>query len=516
MTEETPYIVLARKYRPRDFTQLIGQEGLVTTINNSIKHNKVAHSFLLSGIRGIGKTTTARIIAKTLNCEDVQLNGDIYVACGKCNNCKACEDQSHPDIIELDAASKTGVNDIREVIDNTRYTAVMGKYKIYVIDEVHMLSTSAFNALLKTLEEPPAHLKFIFATTEPRKIPLTIISRCQKYDLRRFSIDDLKLLLTNVCNQEGVKIKDDALNAIAIYAQGSARDALSLLDMIIINSQEEITQEFVEKTLGVTNKTGLYDLFSALLKGDAEYSLNKLTQFFHEGIEAIYLLEDLLDICTNCAKVKSHANCIDNLQVTSFEKEAIKKIAQEADIPRLSRIWQMLFKGLGELKYSEMPIQTTEMIFIRICYLADKPTPAEIVTQIKKNSNASVTESIPTDKNEDVFAQWSKMVELFKQHKEMILYYHLKQDIALKSIKDNCIEVSLLHHVEPSIIKDIKNKLAKFTGKRWEFRVSKSDADDVTLAEKELEDIKNNEIIRLIFDNFTSAKIDNIKTKQTN
>jgi DNA polymerase-3 subunit gamma/tau len=528
MKQAQPYIVLARKYRPQDFTQLVGQDNLVITLNNSIKLNRIAHAFLLTGIRGIGKTTTARIIAKTINCSDIQQQNGIYVPCGKCQNCLACSQQSHPDIIELDAASKTGVNDIREVIENSSYAPIMGKYKIYIIDEVHMLSNSAFNALLKTLEEPPAHLKFIFATTEHRKIPLTIISRCQKYDLQRFNQKELFTLLNSICNKEKVEFEEDAIKTIAIYAQGSARDGLSLLDMIILNAKDaKITNEYVEKTLGVTNKSNLFKLFEALLDGNVEYCLTTADQLLKQGQDPLYLLEDLLEICTNIAKAKSFDQALENIITTDFEKNFIKTIMTKTDLPKLSRTWQMLFKGFNELKLSDMPLQTIEMLFIRICYLSDKPSPIEIHEQLKKNTNfiaptkenkerANILENSSSNKLN--ISDYSQLVELFKINKEMILYYHLKQDIVPIHLSKNELQIKLVHSLDQKVIKQLQEKLANYTGQHWQITIAPqtNDSNLMTLEQKELEDIKNNEIIKAVFENFEDAKLSEITTSKDN
>lgn len=521
------YIVLARKYRPQDLTELVGQEALVKILNNSIRENKVAHSFLLTGIRGIGKTTTARIIAKTLNCTDLQQSEGIFIPCKKCKNCLSCSEQNHPDIIELDAASKTGVGDIREVIENSSYSPILGKYKIYIIDEVHMLSNNAFNALLKTLEEPPAHLKFIFATTEYRKIPLTIVSRCQKHELRSFTVDSLMGLIKKVCKKESIAFEEDAIKVLATHARGSARDALSLLDMVVLNSDNKlITTTFIEKALGVSDKETLYKLLENLIKGNAKNCLDIAQNLFLQGVESSYLLEDLLEICTESSKVLAVENYINSSLLSDFDRIQLKNLTSFTDIPRLSRVWQMLFKGISELKYSDLPIATIEMLFIRICYLSSEPTPIELLSEIKKKINQHTLTDNKTLSDNSLIQESSNqtlstltfedIVALFKEKKEMFLYHHLKSDVAPVLISGNNLKIKLINHLDSNILNQLKNKLRDFTSQNWVIEVERDNRNSIdlqTLEEKELEDIKNNEIISSVLGKFSGSKIESIKTK---
>ncbi len=524
--KQSEYQVLARKYRPQSFSELVGQESLVKILNNSIKLNKVAHAFLLTGIRGIGKTTTARIIAKTLNCQDLQESSDGFTPCNKCKNCLSFINQSHPDVIEIDAASKTGVSDIREVIENGNYAPILGKYKIYIIDEVHMLSNSAFNALLKTLEEPPAHLKFIFATTEYRKIPLTIVSRCQKYDLKSFDKNSLFHLLKKICEKENVKVEDEALNIISEMANGSARDALSLLDTSILNSNNnEISAIFTKKLLGLYSETSNYQLFSLLVDGDTEGSLKHLHQLSQESVDLYYLIEDLLKICTEAAKAKASLDFLNS--VSTSERTILDKVVSTHSMTRISNIWQMLYRTSLQIKNSDISIQMVEMLFIRICYLADSPTPLEIFHELKKNSNLGKVEANNSQKQvgkteeqqpNKQATDLKDILDIFLKNKEPILYHHLKNDFIIHDITDNKIVFSPHNGLSNDIVKQVKSTLEKLTGRLWHFNLAENDEKQsgFTAKEKELEEIKNNEIIKSIFDNFPNARIENIKSIKNN
>jgi len=373
------YLVLARKYRPQTFRELVGQEVLVQTLTNAIKSNRLHHSYILTGIRGVGKTTTARIIAKTINC----LNKvDDATACNECDNCVAITNSKHPDVIEIDAASKTGVDDMREIIDNIAYAPVSANYKIYIIDEVHMLSNSAFNALLKTLEEPPKNVMFIFATTEIRKVPITIISRCQRFDLRRLNEDEIALHLENILEKENISFEKEAISLIAKMSEGSVRDSLSLLDQAIVNNNsDKITLSLVEKMLGVNDKSLVISLFDNLAKGNFENSLQDFNKFYSTSSDILKLTTDLMEInyLTSCLKVTNSTN-LDTY--SENQKEKISEIAQNISLNSLTRIWQILQKSYSEINFSTNSKIAFEMLMIRICHLVALPDLKEVITKI--------------------------------------------------------------------------------------------------------------------------------------
>ncbi len=383
MTTQQSYQVLARKYRPSNFEELIGQEVLVQTLINAIENKKIAHSFILTGIRGVGKTTTARIIAKALNClgED-GLATNAQKPCGVCSNCVAIANSRHQDVIEIDAASKTGVDDMRNIIDSILYAPAIGRYKVYIIDEVHMLSNSAFNALLKTLEEPPAHVKFIFATTEIRKVPITVLSRCQRFDLRRLNAEELAVHLKNILAQEGFEIENEGCNFIAEAADGSVRDLLSITDRILSHSNypKTLTTNAVAEVLGLNDKNKIIDLLAAILAGDIANSLQILEKFYENSTDIGNLIIDLQKITHITTLVKT----VDNYQPHSLSQTAKQKIidlSTKSSLVDLTRIWQMLLKGSVELANSSSQKMVMEMLLIRMCYLADLPNLEQIIAK---------------------------------------------------------------------------------------------------------------------------------------
>jgi len=381
------YLVLARKYRPQNFDELVGQEVLVTTLSNAIKNNRLHHAYILTGIRGVGKTTTARIIAKTLNCVDRSATLTAK-ACGVCDNCKLITASKHQDVIEIDAASRTGVDDIREIIDSIAYAPVMAKYKIYIIDEVHMLSNSAFNALLKTLEEPPAHVKFIFATTEIRKVPVTILSRCQRFDLRRLDEKEIETHLENILKQENLEAQPQALELIAKMSEGSVRDSLSLLDQALAsnNHQKFLPAELVEKMLGLTDKVKVIELFENLLKGDFSGASQSFAEFYSYSSDVSQLVLDLMEITHKTTSVK----LIKGYKLegySQFQQEKISNIAREISLNSLTRIWQMLLKGNQEIVFSASPKMAFEMLLARICYMVALPNLQQVLLNLNEGQN---------------------------------------------------------------------------------------------------------------------------------
>ncbi|MBT5523276.1 MAG: DNA polymerase III subunit gamma/tau [Rhodospirillaceae bacterium] len=381
--DDPAYRVLARKYRPQDFSQLVGQEALVRTITNAIREDRIAHAFILTGVRGVGKTTTARIIARSLNCSGADGQGGPTVEpCGVCENCVAIADSSHVDVLEMDAASRTGVDNMRELLDGVRYLPASARFKIYIIDEVHMLSLAAFNALLKTLEEPPSHVKFIFATTEIRKLPVTVLSRCQRFDLRRVGAELLRGHFAAIIEAEGATAEVEALNLIAGAAEGSVRDGLSLLDQAIAHCGGQITAQQVREMLGLADRVRIYDLFEALMQGDVPGALGHLREQYDLGADPEVVLRDLLELTHLLTRLQVAPEAAADPTLSEVERQRAEALAQGLSMPVMARTWQMLLKGLGEVRSAPSALAAAEMILIRLAYATNLPSPADAVRQV--------------------------------------------------------------------------------------------------------------------------------------
>jgi len=387
---ETTNIPIPLKYRPLKFSELIGQDLMSKTIQNAIEMNRIANAYLLTGVRGVGKTTTARIIAKSLNCLNIT-EQDNNEPCGVCDNCKAITESRSVDVYEMDAASRTGIADIRELIEGVQYSPVSSKYKVYIIDEVHMLSTAAFNGLLKTLEEPPPHVKFIFATTEVRKIPTTILSRCQRYDLKRVEPDDLVIFLKSICEKESVEFEEGALKIIARAADGSVRDGLSILDQSIAFSGKHISEEQVKEMIGLNDPTKILELIKFITAGQTQKSLEKINELYDNGADPSMIVKDLIETVHSLTMINIDAAEGVKSSLTDSEYNAVQEVAGNLDVSTLSMIWQMLNKGLHEVTDSFSPITSLEMLIIRIIYLNDIPKPNELISElnnmVEKNDN---------------------------------------------------------------------------------------------------------------------------------
>jgi len=390
MSDSAPqdYQVLARKYRPQTFADLVGQEAMVRTLRNAFEADRIAQAFIMTGIRGTGKTTTARIIAKGLNCEQ----GPTTDPCGTCEACVAIAEGRHVDVIEMDAASNTGVDDIRaEVLDTVHYAPASARYKVYIIDEVHMLSKSAFNALLKTLEEPPAHAKFIFATTEIRKVPVTVLSRCQRFDLRRIEAEDMIAMMRRIAASEGGEITDDALALVARASEGSARDATSLLDQALGQGAGETTAETVRAMLGLADRGRVLDLFEMVLRGDAPAALNELSAQYAEGADPMAVLRDLAEVTHWVSVTQITPDAGDDPTVSPDERDRGRALANAISMRVLSRMWQMLLKALEEVAQAPNAMMAAEMAIIRLTHVADLPTPDELIRKLKDQPPAPPT-----------------------------------------------------------------------------------------------------------------------------
>jgi DNA polymerase III subunit gamma/tau len=375
---DSRYRVLARKYRPATFESLIGQEALVRTLSNAFRVGRIAHAYMLSGVRGVGKTTTARIIARALNCTGADGTGGVTISpCGVCEHCVAIAEDRHLDVIEMDAASHTGVDNIRELLDGVPYRPALARYKVYIIDEVHMLSEKAFNALLKTLEEPPEHVKFIFATTEIRKVPVTVLSRCQRFDLRRVGAAELARHLASVAGREQVTVAPAALQLLARAADGSVRDALSLLDQAIAHGEGAVEEETVREMLGLVDRSLCFDVLDAVMQGDARTALAVLEDQYRAGADPLTVLEDLLDLTHWLTRLKLAPESGDGPQVPEADRVRGRSMAERLSMADVTRAWQMLLKGLSEARVAPSPLHAAEMLLIRLAYAAQLPSPVE-------------------------------------------------------------------------------------------------------------------------------------------
>lgn len=383
-TEQTAYKVLARKYRPETFADLVGQDAMVRTLKNAFAADRIAQAFIMTGIRGTGKTTTARIIAKGMNCIGADgTGGPTTDPCGQCEHCTAIMEGRHVDVMEMDAASRTGVNDIREIIDSVHYRAASARYKIYIIDEVHMLSNNAFNALLKTLEEPPEHVKFIFATTEIRKVPVTVLSRCQRFDLRRIEPEDQIGLLRRIADAEGGEITDEALALITRAAEGSARDATSLLDQAISHGAGETTADQVRAMLGLADRGRVLDLFEMIMRGDAAAALTELSGQYADGADPMAVLRDLAEITHWISVVKITPDAANDPTVSPDERSRGVDLAERLGMRAMTRMWQMLLKALDEVAAAPNAMMAAEMAVIRLTHVADLPAPEDLLRKLE-------------------------------------------------------------------------------------------------------------------------------------
>lgn len=537
----TQYIALARKYRPQTFEDLLGQDALVQTLTNAIQNNRLHHAYILTGIRGVGKTTTARLIARAINCTGPDGKGGPTIhPCGECENCKAIAADRHIDVIELDAASKTGVDDMREILDGVRYKPTMARYKVYIIDEVHMLSKSAFNALLKTLEEPPAHVMFIFATTEIRKVPVTILSRCQRFDLQRISIETLVKLFHKVLAAENIEAEDEALHMVARAADGSARDGLSMLDQAIVLGNGKIENATVKNMLGLADRQQTFAMYEKLLEGNVAEVLQILHQLYSDGATPMLIIQDLVDITHLLAKVKIIPDYINDSSVGENDREMCKKL-NAAPISILSKIWQMLIKGISELQYANVQIDALEMILMRIAYSANMPTPADLLKELKKksrvnnlankpqivlnssiriaNTDAHIASDLTEDSEGFELSTPEELVKLLNAKRQMLLLYAVKNDMSFKEFTAGKMRIALSEKADKDLIANLRKFLAKETGVSWVIDIDYEPLGE-TLAfkeNKELERDKKNiseyPLVKAILSEFSGAKIETVIRK---
>lgn len=552
-TNENQYVVLARKYRPQNFEDLLGQDALVQTLTNAIQNNRLHHAYILTGIRGVGKTTTARLIARALNCTGADGKGGPTIhPCGVCDNCKAIAAGRHMDVMELDAASHTGVDDIRELLDSARYAPTNARYKVYIIDEVHMLSKGAFNALLKTLEEPPAHVKFIFATTEIRKVPVTILSRCQRFDLQRLSVETLTQLFTKILANENIPAETEALDIIAKAADGSARDGLSLLDQAIVLSNGNINTDVVKKMLGLADRSQTLTLFENLVNGNMEAVLKDISEQYTNGATPMIVLQDLINITHDLAKVKIIPALLNSTSLSEIEKKTFAILSTSCSLAVLSKIWQMLIKGISEINMAPSAVEALEMILLRVAYSASLPTPYEILNEVKKNSDlagtssvysgqsallqnsaAAVPVSVPpsgTEKKNDLTATVSAgetsgfntvedLLRYLEGTKKALIEYSIKHDVCIREFSDGHIAMNIAPTIHQDFIMNLHKLLSEATSRQWEIEIIKGDLGE-TIADKEksaAEATKKNvseyPLVKKILEEFKGAKIETVIRK---
>jgi DNA polymerase-3 subunit gamma/tau len=527
---DNQYVVLARKYRPQNFEDLLGQDALVQTLTNAIQNNRLHHAYILTGIRGVGKTTTARLIARALNCigEDGK-GGPTIHPCGVCDNCKAIASGRHMDVMELDAASHTGVDDVRELLDSARYAPTNGRYKIYIIDEVHMLSKGAFNALLKTLEEPPSHVKFIFATTEIRKVPVTILSRCQRFDLQRLSIETLTHLFDKILKNENIPADEETLQIIAKAADGSARDGLSLLDQAIVLSNGAIKTDVVKKMLGLADRSQTLSLFENLVKGNMEDVLNAISEQYTNGATPMIILQDLINITHDMAKIKIVPQLLSSTSLSEVEKNTFTDLSGKCSLAILSKIWQMLIKGITEINIAPSSVEALEMILLRVAYSASMPTPYEILTDVKKNSSLIINSQQNTAENEKkndigniplyTFNTVDDLLKYLEKSKKALLEYSIKNDVTIHEFTNGRIAMSISSNIHQDFIISLHKLLNELTNKKWEIDIVKGEVTE-TIADKEKsvveasrKNVTEYPLVKKILEEFKGAKIETIVRK---
>ncbi|KAJ04492.1 DNA polymerase III subunit gamma/tau [Sulfitobacter mediterraneus] len=557
MTAPTAYRVLARKYRPEAFVDLVGQDAMVRTLKNAFEADRIAQAFVMTGIRGTGKTTTARIIAKGMNCIGPDgTGGPTTEPCGVCEHCTAIMEGRHVDVMEMDAASNTGVANIREIIDSVHYRAASARYKVYIIDEVHMLSTGAFNALLKTLEEPPEHVKFIFATTEIRKVPVTVLSRCQRFDLRRIEPEEMIAMLRRIATGEDAEIADDALALITRAAEGSARDATSLLDQAISHGAGETTADQVRAMLGLADRGRVLDLFDMVLRGDAAAALTELSGQYADGADPMAVLRDLAEITHWISVVKITPEAAEDPTVSPEERNRGTQMAEALPMRVLTRLWQMLLKALDEVAAAPNAMMAAEMAIIRLTHVADLPSPEELVRKLQNTTpppapsggghgggmapsgGAPMAQSgrtapggggggnpvtaLATDADTALarFPTFHHVVELIRTNRDVKLLVEVETSLRLVAYQPGRIEFTPTDNAPRDLAQRLGAKLQQWTGNRWAVTVV-NDGDSETIAEvrdaKDLalrQEAEDHPLMQAVLAQFPKAKITAIRTPE--
>jgi DNA polymerase-3 subunit gamma/tau len=545
--EQLPYRVLARKYRPVDFTTLVGQEAMVRTLRNAIASGRIAHAFMLTGVRGVGKTTTARIIARALNCVGADGTGGPTVdPCRVCEHCTAITEDRHVDVIEMDAASRTGIDDVRELIEGVRYRPVSARYKVYIIDEVHMLSEKAFNALLKTLEEPPPHVKFLFATTEIRKVPVTVLSRCQRFDLKRVPQEVLVAHFAKIAEAEKVEISPEALALLARAADGSVRDGLSMLDQAIAHGGGVVDANQIRDMLGLADRNGVLDLFEKSMRGDAAAVVAALGEMHDSGADPVVILQDLLELTHWVTRLKAAPEA--GAGSADSERAQGLAMAQKLSMASLTRAWMLLMKGLQETLNAPSPARACEMALIRLCYVADLPSPSDVLKTLQDRTGAPASATngggapaprpgggggaavariaAPASALAPQSAQampaprtFTEVVALLETKREARLVHHMMHHVHEVRCEPGLIEF----RPEPNAPKDLAAKLSEFlgnaTGRRWIASVSRDEGKPTLAAQKASQgdalrsQAESNAVVQAILKTFPGARLETVRRK---
>lgn len=573
MTEEdtsaapVAYRVLARKYRPTNFDELIGQDILVRTLTNAIESGRLAQAYMLTGVRGVGKTTTARIIARSLNCIGADGKGGPTIKpCGVCANCEAITQDRHVDVLEMDAASRTGVDDIRDIVDGVRYGPVSARYKVYIIDEVHMLSKNAFNALLKTLEEPPPHTKFIFATTEIRKVPVTVLSRCQRFDLRRVDASLLQEHFKRVSNAEKMEAEDEALALIARAADGSVRDGLSLLDQAIARAESKtVSADDVRAMLGLADRAQLIALFEALHTGSPAKALDIAGELRALGADPLVILHDLADIAHTLTRAKISPQLTQGQALPELERNLAQTLGAKLGMPALTRTWQMLLKGMSEVQQAPDSFSALEMVLIRLSYAADLPPPGDLIKKLQESGitehsarsngmgpngggNGAGAQAMRSQGNLAVAAStpqpiavraqaapqaatavatnyspmpenFQALVNLFDEKKEITLFSHLYSEVHVVNFAPGLLEIRVTDRAPQNLAGKVSQFLTEWTGKRWMVTLS-AEQGQPTLSEtvkqhkaSRWQNAENHPLVKAVLSSFPDAKMTALHTK---
>ena len=547
------YRVLARKYRPASFDDLIGQDAMVRTISNGFETGRIPQAWILTGVRGVGKTTTARILARALNYElpDGSVSAPTIRMPAMGLHCQAIIESRHPDVLEMDAASHNSVEDVRQINDAIRYAPMSARYKVYILDEVHMLSGAAFNALLKTLEEPPPHAKFIFATTEIRKVPVTVLSRCQRFDLRRVDAALLVKHIETIATKESIEVEPAALALLARAAEGSVRDALSLLDQAIAHAAGPVRAEDVRQMLGLADRVRIVDLFEALMQGDAGGALKELREQYDIGADPAVVLADLAEFTHFVTRVKVVPSVADDISLSEAERTRGRDFATKLSMRVLARAWQMLLKGIGEVQGAARPVAAAEMVLVRIAYAADLPTLDEVVRAVSDNggtaapppgnggaqavasntapryeaprgsprSSAALSPRLadPVPQAQDAptltIGSFAELVALAADKRDITMKLALERDVRLVRCEDGRLEIALEPSAPKTLVHDLQRKLGTWTGKRWMVTVSKEEGAPTLRAQAEARQaevergVEGDPLVQAVLQRFPGAKI---------